>query len=404
MKTKQPTYLQGSHFPFHRLFFVFVVCLALTASAAGPAIEQVRLPDGALQPSVAMGTDGTLHIIYFQGEDPAAGDVYYTRQARAGEPLATPIRVNSMPGNSVAVGTIRGPQIALGANNRVHVAWNASWRGHGWPEPPKKMDIHDLSVLFYTRLNDEGTGFEPQRDVMTRTFGLDGGGSVAADRKGNVWVVWGAVAEGAEPGETNRAIFVTRSSDGGATFAPETRANSQDTGACACCGLKAMADRDGDLLVAYRIADKKINRDSVLLRSEDGGSSFASTVLGTWKLAMCPTATYSLNEGKDMELAAWESERKVFFNRVDKPFAEPVAAPGYDEIQQKPSVTSDGHGHILLTWSIGSGWGTSRSLAWQLFDAEGKRLGDRTLLKNALVPWTLSAVATRPEGTFVIVW
>ena len=42
--------------------------------------------------------------------------------------------------------------------------------------------------MLYTRLNDQGTAFEPQRNLMLRTFGLDGGGTVAADAAGNVYV------------------------------------------------------------------------------------------------------------------------------------------------------------------------------------------------------------------------
>ena len=35
--------------------------------------------------------------------------------------------------------------------------------------------------MLYTRLNDTGDAFEPQRNVIQKRVGLDGGGSVAAD-------------------------------------------------------------------------------------------------------------------------------------------------------------------------------------------------------------------------------
>jgi len=35
--------------------------------------------------------------------------------------------------------------------------------------------------MLYTRLNDAGTAFEAERDLITVARGLDGGGSVAAD-------------------------------------------------------------------------------------------------------------------------------------------------------------------------------------------------------------------------------
>jgi hypothetical protein len=36
--------------------------------------------------------------------------------------------------------------------------------------------------MLYTRLNDVSTTFDPERNVMLHSFGLDGGGSIAADR------------------------------------------------------------------------------------------------------------------------------------------------------------------------------------------------------------------------------
>jgi DNA-binding beta-propeller fold protein YncE len=42
--------------------------------------------------------------------------------------------------------------------------------------------------MLYARLDDAGTAFEPQRNLIQVAAGLDGGGSVAADQAGNVYV------------------------------------------------------------------------------------------------------------------------------------------------------------------------------------------------------------------------
>ena len=47
--------------------------------------------------------------------------------------------------------------------------------------------------MLYSRLNDPGTAFEPQRNLLHETGGLDGGGTLAADGAGNVWVAWHAM-------------------------------------------------------------------------------------------------------------------------------------------------------------------------------------------------------------------
>ncbi len=62
--------------------------------------------------------------------------------------------------------------------------------------------------MFYSRLNDGGTAFEPERNLMTRTFGLDGGGTLAADTVGNVYVAWHGKIPGAADGEAGRQVWM----------------------------------------------------------------------------------------------------------------------------------------------------------------------------------------------------
>jgi len=93
----------------------------------------------------------------------------------------------------------------------------------------------DETPLLYTRLNDAGTEFEPERNLITYAYGLDGGSSVAADPQGNVYVIWHAPQLGNTNGEAGRAVFVARSNDEGKTFQRESLATSDSTGACGCC-------------------------------------------------------------------------------------------------------------------------------------------------------------------------
>lgn len=74
--------------------------------------------------------------------------------------------------------------MAVGKNGRTHVAWNGSskalLRGSLNPDSGNPGE-----PMLHARLNDAGTAFEPQRNLMTSSFGLDGGGSVAADTASN---------------------------------------------------------------------------------------------------------------------------------------------------------------------------------------------------------------------------
>ena len=80
----------------------------------------------------------------------------------------------------------------------MHVAWNGSG----------KVKTPVGSPMLYARLNDAGTAFEEQRNLMRHTSILDGGGTVATDAAGNVYVAWHASQAGGEPGEGNRRVWV----------------------------------------------------------------------------------------------------------------------------------------------------------------------------------------------------
>src|SRR5438045_3785239 len=85
---------------------------------------------------------------------------------------------------------------------------------------PTKAEQPGTEGRRYAGLDDEGTAFEPQRNVIQAANGLDGGGSVAADDSGNVYVAWHAPEPGGK-GEDNRRVWVARSTDEGKTFARE---------------------------------------------------------------------------------------------------------------------------------------------------------------------------------------
>ena len=106
-----------------RLMICFVLAWTIPLFAAG--IRFVRVPQGGIQPQAVIDSRGFMHLVYFSG-DPKQGDVFYVHSSDNGATFSTPLRVNSQPGSAIALGTIRGAQIAVGRNGRVHVAWNGS--------------------------------------------------------------------------------------------------------------------------------------------------------------------------------------------------------------------------------------------------------------------------------------
>ena len=64
-----------------------------------------------------------------------------------------------------------------------------------------------------------------------------------------MYVAWHGRTEDAPVGEAGRRMWVTRSNDEGVTFAPEHPAFTGQTGACGCCGTRALADRRGNVYI-----------------------------------------------------------------------------------------------------------------------------------------------------------
>src|SRR5207247_11139549 len=89
--------------------------------------------------------------------------------------------------------------------------------------------------VFFSRLNNSGKAFEPQRNLMQYAKGGDGGLSIAADTLGDVYAVWHAM--GAEPGEGHRRVYFGPSPRVRRTFARARPFLPLSPEVCGCCGM-----------------------------------------------------------------------------------------------------------------------------------------------------------------------
>jgi len=358
-----------------------------------PTVRLLRLPPAGIQPQVTLDSQGVAHVVYFSGE-PANGDLFYTRLN--GDTFSAPLRVNSQPNSAIATGTVRGARIAIGRNGRVHVAWNGSNRAAAKGEP---------TPMLYTRMNDARTGFEPQRNLLQFAVGLDGGGAIAADARGRVFVAWHAGGPESK-GEGDRRVWLTTSTDDGRTFARERAISNIETGACGCCGMDGLVDSRGNIFFLYRSAREVMNRDSYLLASTDGGGTFRSVMMQPWGIGACPMSTYELATRDGRVLAAWETGGHVQYAEVTPATANnptAVAPPGTTGSRRHPSLAINARGDVLMSWSEGTGWQKGGSVAWQVFD-RNRRATTITGRAPGLQVWSLSAAFSRPDNGFTIIY
>ncbi len=390
MKTRIPT-----------AYLVLGALLAILSQAAAESkVTLIRTPEGGIQPQATADSHGTVHLIYYKG-DSGAGDIFYAKRDAVADEFTKPIRVNSQRGSAIAAGSIRGAQLAVGRNGRVHVAWDGMGKGGA------KVNIggKDVAPLLYTRLNDAGTAFEPERNVITYAAGLDGGSSVAADAEGNVYVAWHGSAPDNLDKEAGRAIFVARSTDEGKTFQREKPAVAKKTGACACCGMRAFADSKGAVYILFRAATDNMERGETLLVSRKPGADFEVAYSHPWKAMTCPMSSATLTESKTGVLAAWETGDNVFFARID-PKTMQVARPASPLAGLKrkhPVAVANANGETLFVWTEGTGWAKGGSVAWQVHDQDGMTVGEKGRAPGVPV-WSLPTAYAKPDGSFAIVY
>ena len=376
-----------------------VAAICLTASAARidrPAVSLIRVPNGGIQPQV-VEQDGVVHLIYFSGAA-EKGDIYYVKSRDFGQTFSQPLRVNHTSGSAIAVGNIRGAQLAVGRGGRVYVAWNGSAAAE--PRGPAGE-----TPMLYTRLNDRGTAFEPERNLIHEAYGLDGGGSIAADSKGDVYVFWPAPLAG-QKGEGSRRVWMAKSVDDGRTFAREKVAFDAPTGACGCCGMRAYADSASNLYVLFRSATDVVNRDMWLLTSTDGGRSFQGSDISKWKIGACVMSLSFLAPAPGGVLAAWETEKQTYFAHIPSgthSISHPVAAPGAPVNRKYPVAIANRQGETLFVWTEATAWKRGGPVKWQVYDQDGVA-ESAPGTADSMPAFSLVAAFAKPDGGFAIVY
>jgi hypothetical protein len=319
------------------LLFLFAV-----AGAAAPAVRVLQTPNDGAVPDAAVGPDGQIHITYVSGED-----VFYVVSKDDGKTLTKPIRVNSEAGTAHPANMFRGPDVAVGKNGRIHVIWYVNAYQRKLPQ--------DQWGVFYAHL-------DPSQKAFTKAVNLNhkpsDNYSLAADKDGNVAVVWMA-----------GKLFVNFSNDNGVTFSAPEAISVADP--CECCASRANYASNGALLIDYRDKASNIRDMHLLVRAPGSGEFLKEKISVTpWEVAGCPmTGTY-LTSGKRDELVAWETKGRVLYARLDATGKRKTGEIEVAERGKWPVALAGSDGSVLISWKNES------ALHWQLFDASDAGWGN----------------------------
>jgi hypothetical protein len=156
----------------------------------------------------------------------------------------------------------------------------------------------------------------------------------------------------------------------------------------------------------YRSAREVMNRDSYLLASTDEGGTFRSVMMQPWGIGACPMSTYDLAARDGRVLAAWETGGHVQYTEVTPATANnptPVAPSGTSGSRRHPSLAINARGDVLMSWSEGTGWQKGGSVAWQVFERNG-RATTVTGRAPGLQVWSRSAAFATSDNSFAIIY
>ncbi|MBZ0267921.1 hypothetical protein K8I85_07185 [bacterium] len=239
------------------------------------------------RPRVLFTEDGAKHIAWVAGASFGAEDVLLVSAPSAAAAYGSPLQLSAAM-DGVRTGIADGLEIDARGTNML-----ASWEGTPFDNRP----------MWFARSTDSGATWEAalradpdtvkERAYTTGTLFDDG-------RVAQIWITYDDV--------TGEPSHEWRAQDGGGVFsAPSNPCAASPDVPCECCTADPIVLDDGTVLVAYR--NNEANRRRMYVsRSTDGGATFPSSVRvdqGGSLFFACPGSPPSITaDGADV-LVVW---------------------------------------------------------------------------------------------------
>ncbi|AHG87690.1 putative cytochrome c biogenesis protein [Gemmatirosa kalamazoonensis] len=308
--------------------------------AVGPdgrrAVAWVSAPGG--------GTDGRLYVAPV-GADGALGATAELRDALG------PIEPHGEA----------PPKLAFAPSGALYALWVV-----GKDVPGRRFP---MSALRFARSDDGGRTWTAPASVtdLPQPFGSFNFHALQAGRGDTVYATWLDGRAG------KSATFMTRSTDGGRTWAPNVRVDPAGE-ACPCCRTAVVAGRGDTVYAAWRKVFPGNVRQVVVARSADGGRTWAAPVAAQrdgWVIDGCPHAGPSLqvDAAGRVHVAWWtgkEGAAGVFYARSDdggRTFGAPAplgvatySRPAHVQLalDAAPNAAPNAEPTVVATWDDGT--------------------------------------------------
>lgn len=270
---------------------VIIVGFAFTFGT-GPA-DVVTISAFGKQPTIAVDKANNLHVVFGRGTE-----IFYVFSDDQGKTFSNPGKVAAQP--KLALGATRGPQIIATDQGLVIAAAD-----------------HTGRIMAYHRKLGENEWSRGVNILKNDSTAPEGFITIAAGKKSQVHAAWLDTRIGKQ-----NNIFAATSPDGGRTWSDSKLVYQGPEGkVCPCCRPSIAADRKGNVYVMFR-NESKGARDLYLAKSHDGGKTFSEAEklgTGTWLLKQCPMDGGAVSiDPKGSVGTTWRRENTVYYTEPGK--------------------------------------------------------------------------------------
>ena len=406
------------------------LCALATDAQSALAATAVSSADRRAQaPAVAVGRDGSVHVVWLDkgplgtadkvGAHEAGGhshqawsDVYYARSSDGGRTFSTPIRVNATDGEVWGF-SVSKPSVGVGPTGTVHVAYPANEISDTNGKP--------VAVMHYVRSTDAGKTFSkplrlntnPPEDLSAAVHGglaqAQAFATLSVGPEGNVYAAWLDTRVMTTQSSVS-STYMAISRDDGKTWEPEHEAFGAES--CPCCQLTSTVGTAGELYVASRVVHAGNHREPTVAVSHDGAKTFSKRVGVSgpaWVLDGCPLKPTALAaSGKVVHTAVFNGAVQptgVLYSRSTdgaQTFGEAVKLHPEATISDAPTLAASGDtAYAFWHAKVGAG---ERRVYGRLLTGNAAQFGPIFEVGAATGASSLPSSAALPGGGAVVAW